>query len=345
MNYNYKFNILIYYRLFKNYFYTKLGSYYPRSAEVAINYNCNLSCNHCSRSNLTDDEIPGTILKKFFSEFDRLNGSFVTFTGGEPLLRKDLIDLLHFIRTTTSLKVTITTNATLLTPEMLSKLHNEKLQGLNISVYGAEEEHDAFVNKRGAFKETIQNAIRAKSVIPSMCFMTVPTKTTIRNGSLDYVIKLGAKHGVPVRINMPTFSGKFACEENLIDGKDREYVYSLYKKKIIGTDSVGSYTHNRCPSTHSAFYISPSGEFTPCPFIQFAFGNINKSSLKLIYDELIKSSYHKLKFKKFICPPAEDANFIESVLKPLNNFSSLPVDHTNIPQLKHFIKDATRDKT
>jgi MoaA/NifB/PqqE/SkfB family radical SAM enzyme len=150
------------YRMMVNFLTTKIGFYRPRSAELAVNYACNLSCKHCSRSELDQGELSFDLLKHFFKSFRRLGGVFVTFTGGEPTLRDDLVELVSYATNQAGLLVSVTTNATLLNDEMLYEVHKAGLHGLNISLYGIAEEHDTFVNCQGAFDGTIDAARHAK---------------------------------------------------------------------------------------------------------------------------------------------------------------------------------------
>jgi MoaA/NifB/PqqE/SkfB family radical SAM enzyme len=170
--------------------------------------------------------------------------------------------------------------------------------------------------------------------------MTVPTKGSLKTGAFDKVIALGKEEEFPLRINMPTFCGRLADLRELLSGNELSHIYDLYENGVIGTDSLGWYTHNCCPSTHSAFYIAPDGQFTPCPFLHFSFGNIKEEDLQDIYENVRATGYHKLRFAKHICPPAEDHELISNVLTPLYKHK-LPAKVEELPELEKFIMERT----
>ena len=109
---------------------------FPATANFAITYRCQCRCVHCSadpsvnpgRTELTTDELKANV-----SVAQDLGTSIVIFTGGEPLLHKDLFDLIRHVDKDRSISM-IFTNGNFLTPENCARLAEAGLFSLNVSI-------------------------------------------------------------------------------------------------------------------------------------------------------------------------------------------------------------------
>jgi MoaA/NifB/PqqE/SkfB family radical SAM enzyme len=93
-------------------------------------------------------------IKKLVTAVKSKNTTFF-LTGGEPLLRRDLIDIVRIIKQK-KFKCGIFTNATCLSPEISDELKKEKLDYLFFSMDGPQEIHD-MLRGQGAFERTCEN--------------------------------------------------------------------------------------------------------------------------------------------------------------------------------------------
>ena len=120
---------------------------------------CNLRCTHCGSScepstpvrELTTEEILG-VLKTIDEDFDASRMA-VAITGGEPLMRPDLFEVMAQMRKY-GMQFGIVTNATLLTPDKAAKLRDVGLCTTSISLDGPEDVHDK-VRGEGSFRKTV----------------------------------------------------------------------------------------------------------------------------------------------------------------------------------------------
>ncbi len=126
---------------------------------------CNLRCTHCGSScgpTRKDDELTTeqicAILDTIGEDFD-CSRMFVSITGGEPLLREDLYEVVAHM-TSLGLRSCIVTNGTLLTPERAARLYDAGMRTITISVDGNERTHDA-VRGEGTFVRTLQGITNA----------------------------------------------------------------------------------------------------------------------------------------------------------------------------------------
>ena len=127
---------------------------------------CNLRCLHCysaSDSARADTRMDTRQAKKFIAGVAEIDAPVLLFSGGEPLLRDDLFELLDEAKKL-KLRTVISTNGTLITEEIAEKLKSAELAYAGISLDGEEPFHDKFRQSAGAFKATIkgiQNCLKA----------------------------------------------------------------------------------------------------------------------------------------------------------------------------------------
>jgi len=114
---------------------------------------CNLKCIHCyakatygpAKNELTQEE--GLALLKDLKDF---GVPVVLFSGGEPLMRPDLMELVEWT-VNNGMRAVISTNGTLITPEVARRLKDFGLSYVGISLDGTQKTHDKFRGQPGAF--------------------------------------------------------------------------------------------------------------------------------------------------------------------------------------------------
>jgi radical SAM protein with 4Fe4S-binding SPASM domain len=118
---------------------------------------CNLNCLHCyisSTSNLGVDELTTAEAKQLLCQLAEANCPVVLFTGGEPLLRNDLFNLLAEARQL-SLRTVISSNGTLIDSTAAKKLAGLGVSYVGVSIDGDESLHDKFRQSAGCFKAAL----------------------------------------------------------------------------------------------------------------------------------------------------------------------------------------------
>lgn len=120
---------------------------------------CNLACKHCySRSDPGRDILGELSTHEAISLIDDLSGMgvpLILFSGGEPLLRPDILDLADYA-IKRGIKVALSTNGTLITPDTARRIRESGIEYVGISLDGAmAATHDRFRNSPGAFERSI----------------------------------------------------------------------------------------------------------------------------------------------------------------------------------------------
>lgn len=116
---------------------------------------CNLKCVHCYAHAVDPsdhkDPISTDKAKKMIDDLAQFGAPVMLFSGGEPLVREDLVDLAKYA-TGQGMRAVISTNGTLITQRKAKELREVGLSYVGISIDGAETVHDKFRGVPGSYK-------------------------------------------------------------------------------------------------------------------------------------------------------------------------------------------------
>ncbi len=119
---------------------------------------CNLRCIHCysaSDNSCAPDELSDAEAKTLIDDLAAFGSPVLLFSGGEPLMRPGVLDLATYARSK-GLRVVLSTNGNLITPELAARFKAIDLSYVGISLDGATAEvNDHFRGKEGAFVKAL----------------------------------------------------------------------------------------------------------------------------------------------------------------------------------------------
>jgi len=125
---------------------------------------CNLYCLHCyssSQANQKSEELTTAQAKQLLAQLVEVNCPVVLFSGGEPLLRGDLFELLAEAKRL-GLRTVISSNGTLIDSVTAKQLTEVGVSYVGISIDGTEEFHDKFRQVAGCFKAALEGIKNCK---------------------------------------------------------------------------------------------------------------------------------------------------------------------------------------
>lgn len=195
----------------------------PLELGIEITSACNLDCQRClidrnSKIDLSVDKIKEVINAAKLSGIEAIR-----ITGGEPLLRKDIFDILGYIKSR-GFYVILNTNGTLLINRSIKKLER-CVDNILVSVQGYNKKTEDFLTGGGRFfkHKLISLVDLNQSKIDMVRISTVVSRTLMENLNKYYLLmkKLGVKNWV---INRPMFP------KNTKDGSGE---YKIYKRDMV----------------------------------------------------------------------------------------------------------------
>jgi 12,18-didecarboxysiroheme deacetylase len=123
---------------------------------------CNLRCVHCYSTSTCEagpDELTGDEARRMIDDLGRFGCPVLLLSGGEPLMRPDVLELIAAAKSA-GLRAVLSTNGTLIDEELAGKLSAAGLSYVGVSLDGLETVHDAFRGVPGAFRRALRG-IRA----------------------------------------------------------------------------------------------------------------------------------------------------------------------------------------
>jgi len=148
-----------------------VDAHVPLRVQLELTRRCNLNCVHCytgpAANSQRQEEMPLHVLLEIVDELIGLGCLELSFTGGEPLLRRDFADVYRHARQS-GLLTRVYTNATLLDDEVLALLKEYPPMCVDVSVYGATAHTYERVTRRPGSFEAAMRAVRrlAESGVP-----------------------------------------------------------------------------------------------------------------------------------------------------------------------------------
>lgn len=293
-------------------FYLKLG-YSPTATNsekfipLIISWNvtrkCNLKCSHCyinAASGEYTDELNTEESKRLIDQISEVSRPLLILSGGEPLLRKDVFELIQY-GTQKGLRMGLGSNGALIDNDVAKKLKEAGIKTVSISLDShVPEHHDEFRGVKGSWQKAV-NAIKA--LRDNDVLVQVNTTLTQQNYSeIDDIMSLAEKLGVEnfhLFFLVPTGRGT----------KIADITPAMYENMIKTTFAkTARHKLNVRPSCAPQFMriakdmnldmrqwirgciaglyycrVYPNGEITPCPYLPVKLGNIREKSFKDIW--------------------------------------------------------------
>jgi len=250
----------------------------PLAVGWALTYICNLSCHYCRRWNIKNDEITTEEARGMTDKLHKLGLVRINFTGGEPLIRKDIGELIDYAKFK-GICVWVNSNGTYV-PKLIKNI--KKLDGIALSVEGPDFIHDV-IRKKGSFHEVLDAAEAAQQE-----GIMVKFAATLNKHNLDYVedlIKLAKKFNTIVTFQ-PLEGRRLSSKEiNPLMPEKELFHNSLnkiisYKKSSLYKNNVGNSLNSlkyfldfpkvkplECAFGRIAFRIEPDGRMGPCALL------------------------------------------------------------------------------
>jgi len=282
---------------------------------------CNLKCKHCYANSTINDtgcDLTTSEAKELIDDAKKLGLKFMLFTGGEPLLRNDLMILMKYAKKK-GIRVFLATNGILINKKNL-RLMKSIIDKMNISLDSASKDiHDEIRGVKGAFEKAVKAIKLTKSYhIPVSASMTVHNRNV---SELKTLAQLCTKLGIGLtikryissdrgRINdlalTPTEFKKICDEIYVLQAAGNSIFFKdpiFNSKNIIHTGAI-----NGCLAGIHIASVTNTGEVLGCTKLPYSFGNIRNTPFKRIWkknDKLLLLRKRKL---KGVCATCEHKN-------------------------------------
>lgn len=241
-----------------------------------ITNTCNYHCSYCMFSceaQKYENELTTEEVKKNIKDLKENNFTYIKFTGGEPFVRKDMIEILEYA-SKLGFDMDISTNASLLTKEIATKLKQMNFPMVHVSLDGYDRDSHEYVRGKNTFEPTIRG-------IKLLTEAGIYTRlgTVIYSQNEDYLEKIVALAS-DLKVNEIIFSfmepmGRLKEDDELLSKRSLESAKKEIEKLAIKYESnikvKYSLSENKkckseeiCPAVNKFIYINNLGEISPC---------------------------------------------------------------------------------
>lgn len=253
---------------------------------------CNLRCLHCYEGT---EHLPGAKelsteqWKNIIKDLKSNGCRKIQFTGGECCLRKDLKELILYAANLNFEEITVFTNASKLTSELIDLFAQQKIK-VRFSLYGhTPDVHDSITQIAGSFCKTIDNVkkLQAHNVRVTPAIVIMKQNQEFAEDIITFVKEIGLQYaGFDVIRNV--YGG---CQEAYAP-TDKNVLSSKQRKKPFFTITKERFEkallHNTC--WYGKFVIMPDGKVAPCIFERtMILGDLTKQTIR----EVLKSDQLK----------------------------------------------------
>lgn len=257
---------------------------------------CNMHCKHCYRNSgiKAERELNTLEGKKLIDEVKKAGFKIMIFSGGEPLIREDIYELIEYA-SNSRLRPVIGSNGTLITEEIAKKLKDSGAMGIGISLDSLNsKKHDEFRGFKSAWVEAVKGMKNCKAVgLPFQIHSTVMkwNKDEILNIT-NFGMGLGAvAHHIFFLV--PTGRGENIEDQSLTSFQYEKLLKDIMIKqkqvdielkptcapqfmRIANELNMRPRFRRGCLAGVSYCIVSPVGDVQPCAYLDKPIGNVRE---------------------------------------------------------------------
>ncbi len=287
-----------------------LGAEPLQSASIRVTMACNLRCKQCYAiaGEKLKNELSLKEIKKVMDELKKLGAIRIFITGGEPFARPDILEILKYADKN-NFAIYISTNGTLVTPEIIKSLKSLKhLRTFQISIDGIGKTHDLIRGVKGTYKKALKTIKLATKELKNTKVAIISTLMKRNINEMEKILKLALHLKVdtfgivtlyPVKRSMEAIDVSTSEKYRLFQRLSKIYQEQKTKLSVglhplvppaLVPKSLGNveYGCGYVCSFPSLLGIHANGDVAPCDgllsYKQFILGNVRTSSLKKIWN-------------------------------------------------------------
>jgi len=266
----------------------------PLAAHVDLTWRCNERCIHCYLDHDDPDELTFEETRSLLDQMADAGVFFVTFSGGEIFLRKDLRDIVAHARLR-DFDIKLKTNAVMIGEKEVAWISELGVHQVQVSIYSdSPETHDAITKVRGSLERSIRaiRFLRGRGVkVVIACVLM-----KLNSGDFAGVQRLAADLDAQFTLD-PTITPHVNGDRSLLRlNIPQDELASLFHNPLLngGKDTTclppppvddDILDGTPCSAGHTALYISPHGELWPCVQFPIVCGSIRESRFIDIWNQ------------------------------------------------------------
>lgn len=264
----------------------------PLSVHIDLTMRCNERCIHCYRVVEGRPELTTEELKALLDDVARAGTLYLTFSGGEIFLRKDLLELIEYARRQ-HFDVRLKSNALLVTAEVAARLHALGVRQVDISIYSADPAvHDWVTKVPGSLARSLEGAALLRDAGITVKLNCPLMKQNVGQYKDIRLLaeRLGVGSGFDPMITAKNDGDTSPMALRITRRELAEVLQDPALNPSCGTAAPAVEGGVRadldevpCGASHNACYISAYGDVMPCVAMPLACGNVRDTPFAEIW--------------------------------------------------------------
>lgn len=311
----------------------------PTAVTLSVTQRCPCSCYHCSadRRPTTGEMKTGELKDVIWQCAEMMTGSIV-LTGGEPMVRDDLPELVSHIERC-DCAPQMFTSGYFLDRETIKELSEAGLSVMFVSLDSpVAGEHDSGRGVTGLFERACEGLRLAAREGISTGISTFATHESVAGRYAERLLRLGEGLGVcELTVFDVTPTGKMIGREDLLlTGEEHRALTDLQEgqfardqgPKIVTMSYVNDTDIIGCFGARYQLHITHDGYVTPCDFTPLHFGNVREEPLRVIWNRMRAHPEYR---KKTVPCRMQDPEFRRRYIHKIPADAPLPYPMDRIP--------------
>lgn len=283
----------------------------PIDGSFDLTYRCNLNCVHCLRPGEihSENELNFKEISHILDEISDAGCLWLLLTGGEPLARKDFVEIYLYAKKRGFL-ITLFTNGTLINEELANLLRDYPPFSVEITLYGATKNtYEKVTRVPGSYEKCVEGI---KQLINRKIPLKLKTMVlTINKHELWEIKKFANNLNLGFRFD--------SILNPCLDGSKTPYQYRLTPEEVVILDIADNDRYQEwqeitinpwkpsgsdfifvCSAGDNSFHVNPSGNLSICQLVNFLNIDLRRKRFSEGWEKIfpgIKSRKSKSKYK------------------------------------------------
>lgn len=265
----------------------------PLSVHLDVTYRCNERCEHCYLEHDDRGEMSSAEIYDVLQQLANAGVFFLTISGGEPLVRRDCMEIIARARSL-GFNVKFKTNAVLIREKEAIRLRELGVEQVQISIYSHRSEvHDSVTKLPGSLRRSLAGIrlLRKQGIRVTLANVLMRSNFEDGDGVRALAAEVGAHYTVDPTVT-PMMNGDTEILRLRISASE---LHSIFRNSDLVGDADtfcappapvddGIREGYPCSAGHTACYVSPYADVFPCVQFPLPCGNLRSEKFIDIWE-------------------------------------------------------------
>ena len=260
----------------------------PLGVQLDLTYRCNERCIHCYLDHEDHGEMTTAEILGLLDQLAAAGTFFLNISGGEIFMRPDLLEIVEYARKL-QFSVKLKTNAVMIRAAKAKRIAALNVESVQVSLYSHDAAtHDEITKLPGSFKRTMEGVRFLRDAGVKVIFANVLMKQNADHYKQVQALadEMGIRYEVDATITPMMDGDRSILDLNMDPGR---LAGVLQDASLLGdqveqmrapprgpTPMEEAYETLPCSAGHTACYVSPYGDVTPCVQFPYKVGNVRE---------------------------------------------------------------------